>query len=74
MLKYGRKIKILLVTNDINQKDLALELDVHPTTVCDSWIKKSMKPAKYNASKLYEFFEGQITFEDMGYTAEELGY
>jgi predicted regulator of amino acid metabolism with ACT domain len=74
MLKYGRKIRILLGDDNISYTDFAEELDVDRTTVSDSWVKRAIKPRPCNASKIYDYFEGQITFSDMGYTAEELGY
>lgn len=72
MLKYGRKIRILLAEIDMNYNDFAQEMDVHRSTVGESWIKRALKPAKHNAFKIHQFFEGQIQPEDMGYSREDL--
>ena len=67
MLEYGRKIRILLAQLGKSQKSLADFAGVTPTTVSDSWIKKSLQPQERNAQKIEQYFDGGINMEDMGY-------
>ncbi len=67
MLNYGRKLQIYLFENRIKQKNFAIEIDVHPTTVSDSWIKRNLQPKLENAYKIHDYTDGVISLEEMGY-------
>jgi transcriptional regulator with XRE-family HTH domain len=76
MLKYGKKIKVELAKMGKKQIDLANYAGVSEVTVSSSWIKQSKKPHRVNARKICEFFQGNITYKDMGvkddYKAENI--
>lgn len=67
MLKFGRKLKIYLAERNIKYRQFALAIDVHPTTIGNTWIRKGIQPKEYNARRINCYTEDTITMEDMGY-------
>jgi transcriptional regulator with XRE-family HTH domain len=67
MLIYGRKLKKYLQDRDIRQKDFAVEMNVSPVTVNNTWIRKSKKPKLFNAYRIHDYTNGIISLGDMGY-------
>lgn len=67
MLEYGRKLKVFLVQKGVKQKEFAERIGAHPTTVCDSWIRKNMKPHIRFAHRINEYTNNEISMQEMGW-------